>query len=609
MLRKEWHDLFRQSLFFIAGVSIFPALLILFRITSDLSYPEVFFPVCQFSLFFWAFFLGASFLASERYQGGMIYLLSLPYSRLRLLQLKLLPRLTAVLAFFLLYYIFLLAWGKDFDALSMFAFAVIYFALFFIALSLSACSENFLVLFFMSMFSLVAFLGINLLVIQAALKLRGYSLYELATVGFIDGGLDVFLIRFIPLVAAFLILPVLLSFVLTFRRLDVRPAWGYNKRFFRYLGPLFILGLTASVVCAYSGLNVGYRTFHLTRDHKLIESHIYSDLRIYDGTGVRKIEKYGFSFGGFIEINGTLYDENDDRIVRIDLSDYSYKVLYRCLPGREIHHRVKHHENRLIFLTRKRNYTAKQLEILDVDSGDVDIIPLAPEILSRSSNEEIFAAGEVRGRRFWLMLVGIRSLESRVVRIWEDGKIEQVAESLKRPCYVNGTLMTYTADYILIYRDMDGRFEVAQSIPNPSGYSFGTSFSHKQDLNNVLIRELYGLKSVQQEETGRNFLIARFDLESLTIHEIEELRNWPRFIGNDAHLYFEEENDSGRPMLKVYRLQGGELDHLRSFPGVLRGDYNHRVDVFPGGLVIVQGKNVNVYAFPDLRELEFKKLR
>jgi hypothetical protein len=71
MLRKEWHDLFRQSLFFIAGVSMLPALLILFRIIPDLSYPEVFFPVCQFSLFFWAFFLGASFLASERYQGGL----------------------------------------------------------------------------------------------------------------------------------------------------------------------------------------------------------------------------------------------------------------------------------------------------------------------------------------------------------------------------------------------------------------------------------------------------------------------------------------------------------------------------------------------------------
>ena len=45
----------------------------------------------------------------------------------------------------------------------------------------------------------------NLLVIQAALKLRGYSLYEMAMADFIGGDPDVFLIRFIPFVAVFLI--------------------------------------------------------------------------------------------------------------------------------------------------------------------------------------------------------------------------------------------------------------------------------------------------------------------------------------------------------------------------------------------------------------------
>ena len=130
MLRKEWHDLFRQSLFFIAVAIIFPAFLILFRILSDMTFLEAFFPICQFWLFFWAFFQGASVLASERHQGGMIYLLSLPYSRLRLLQLKLLPRFTSVLALFFLYYILHLTWGRDFVALPIFAFAVIYFAIF-----------------------------------------------------------------------------------------------------------------------------------------------------------------------------------------------------------------------------------------------------------------------------------------------------------------------------------------------------------------------------------------------------------------------------------------------------------------------------------------------
>ncbi len=609
MLRKEWHDLFRQSLFFIAGATMLPALLILFRIIPDLSYPQLFFPACQFLLFFWAFFLGASFLASERHQGGMTYLLTLPLSRLRLFQIKLLPRLTAVLAFFLLFYIIQLTWGEDLIALPLFAFAVIYFALFFVSLSLSASSENFLVLFFLSMFSLMAFLGINLLVVQAALKLRGYSLYELATADIISGDLDSYMIRFIPFVAAFLLLPALLSFVLTFRRLDVRPTRGFNKRFFRYLGPLFILALIVSVLSAYSGLNIGYRTFHLTRDHKLIESHVFSDLRIHDGTGVKKIENYGLSYADYIEINGMLYDECDDRIVRIDLFDFSSEVIYRCIPGRAIHTWLRHCDNSLIFLTRKHNYTAKQLEILNVDSGALAVIPLAPENSYLSSSHEIFVAGEVQGSRYWLMQVGRGSKGSRVVRIWEDGRTELIAESLKRPCYVNGMLLTYTADEILLSKEKEGRFETVQRIPNPSDYSFGTSFLYRQNLNNAFISELYGQKSAQQEETGRAFLFAKLDLESFTIQELDQLQNWPRFVGNGAHLCFEEEIDSGRPVLKVYRLQQGHLEHLRSFPGVSREDFEHRVDVFRGGLVIVQGKKVNVYAFPDLHELEFKKLR
>jgi len=561
-------------------------------------------------MFFWAFFLGASFLASERHQGGMTYLLSLPYPRLRLFQIKLLPRLTAVLAFFLLFYIVQLAWGEDLIALPMFLFAGIYFALFFVSLSLSACSENFLVLFFLSLFSMTAFLGINLLVIQAALKLRGYSLYEFAAADFIDGDLNVFLIWFIPFVAIPLILPALLSFVLSFRRLDVRPTWGFNKRFVRYLGPLFILGLIVAVVSAYSGLHMGYRTFYLTRDHRLIESHYLSDLRIHDGTGVRKLENYGHSISDFIEIDGKMYDESNDRIVRIDLSGCSYEVIYRCSPGRRFHHSLKHQGKSLIFFTRKLDYTGKRLEILDTVSGKVDVIPLAQDIVSKYFNVEIFTADESHGRRFWLIGVG-RYQGTRVVRIWEDGRAEQIAESGKRPCYVNGALLTYAADKILLSREKEGRFEVAHRIANPGGYLFGSNLLYRQDLNNDPISELYGSKNVEKAGKGRNFLIARFDLESLTIQEIGELHSWPHFAGNDTHIYFEEGIDSGRQVLNVFRLWEGEPDLLRSFPGAKRvgEDFDHRVDLFPGGLVIVRGKKVNAYAFPDLHELEFKKLR
>jgi hypothetical protein len=614
MRRKEWLDLLRQSLFFVVVVSLQPVFLILFRITPNASYLDVFFPVCQFSLFFLAVFLGASFLASERYQGAMTYMLTLPLSRLRLLRIKLMPRLVAALGFFLLFNLLLLAWGKDSTVLPLFAFPLVYFSLFFISLSLSACSENFLVLFFLSLFSLMVFLGMNILVVQAALKFRGYSLPDLVPVDFFVGDADMFLLRFIPFVAGFLILPAVLSFILSFRRLDVRPTRGFNKRFFRYLAPLMFLGLIGSMVSAYSGLHIRYRTYHLTRDHKLIESHFYSDVKVYDEKGMRKIENFRDYCWDCFEINGEVYglrEYGTDQIVRIDPSEYTQEIVYRCNPGWKFHHRIMHQGRSLIFLTRKHDYTAKQLEILKVDSGDLAVIPLTPEILSPVSNEEIIAADEAGGRRFWLMLVRRNYQGLKIVRIWEDGETEQIAESTKRPCYVNGMLMTYTEDEILLSREKDGLFAAVHRIPNPSGFGFGAYYSHKQDLNNVLISELYGLKRVPQEETGGSRLFARLDLECLVIQEIGRFRGRPHFIGNDTHLYFDEEIESGRPVFKAYRLRRGELEHLRSFPGVRRveEDFERRVDVLTQGLVIVQGTKVDVFAFPDLRELEFKKLR
>ena len=101
MLKKEISEVLKHSIIFILVALLLPAILLLTTIISDQSYFDVFFPLFQFGLFSWALFMGTSLFSGERRQRGVEYLLSLPYSRLQLIGIKILPRLCAVIVFYL----------------------------------------------------------------------------------------------------------------------------------------------------------------------------------------------------------------------------------------------------------------------------------------------------------------------------------------------------------------------------------------------------------------------------------------------------------------------------------------------------------------------------
>ncbi len=267
MLKKEWNEIIVQS-FISAGLAcLLPGLLILTKLIPGLTYAELFFPTLQFGMFFWAFFLGSSFLSSDRMQRGVVYLLSLPYSRLRLFILKALPRFSVLLLFYGLYIVLVSLWGKDLTAISLFSFSLIYFVLFIISLSVSTCSDNFLVLFFTTVFGLVAFWGLQLLLIRAGLWLKGYTFYKFDIRSFFNGDLDGFLVHLIPGTAVLLLVPVLIAFVWAFTKFDARPVSVFNKRYLARLAGIFVLGVAAALLYAYQTTDIGGTTSYLTRDH------------------------------------------------------------------------------------------------------------------------------------------------------------------------------------------------------------------------------------------------------------------------------------------------------------------------------------------------------
>ena len=265
MLKKEWNEIIVLSLISTGIACLFPGLLILIRALPGLTYAEAFFPMFQFCMFFWAFFLGASFLSSDRRQRGVVYLLSLPYSRLRLFILKALPRFFVLLLLYGLFIMSVSLWGKDLTAISLISFSLIYF-----------------VLFFATLFGLVAFWGLQLLFILAGLWIKGYTFYEFDIRTFFSGELDGFLVHLIPGTAVLLLVPLLIAFVWAFNKFDARPVSVFNKRYLVRLAGIFVLGTAAALLYAHQTTDIEDTTYTLTRDHKVIQIRNYSLYEIGD---------------------------------------------------------------------------------------------------------------------------------------------------------------------------------------------------------------------------------------------------------------------------------------------------------------------------------------
>jgi len=117
--------------------------------------------------------------------------------------------------------------------------------------------------------------------------------------------------------------------------------------------------------------------------------------------------------------------------------------------------------------------------------------------------------------------------------------------------------------------EKEGRFETIRKIPNNKGFQFGVGYLRK-NLNNV------PLKAVLQ------------------------------FFYPDK--YYLVETDHVPSEVKVYEFKEGKIKLLRTFSGYDTTEIRNRFRLCKGGVVIREGKKVRVYAFPDLKEIKFKKL-
>ena len=598
MLKKEFNDILKLALFFIIGILLLPVFLMSTRIIANQSYFSVFFPAFQFGLFFWALLMGASLFSIDRGQRGIEYLLSLPYSRLKLLVLKILPRLISVLAFYIVFVILYRSVGENLAAISSVSFSAIYISLFLIAISLSAISDNFVVLSVVSLFSLCVFFGLLFLGSWFVVLTKKIPYYSLNINDFFSGGWDSDLTGFTLLAALILLSSFLMSFILSFKKFDVRPAKIFNRRFFKLFTPIFIFCFIFSVLFSYQGIDIGYKSYYLTQNHKLIESTYYSDFKIHDGEKTHKIKG---EFGPIwfpLEEDEYLYYLFDRKIFKLNTLNYGCDVLYEAPPEKEISYQFWKYDQTITFIERekpKRQFTGIQLVLMDIPSRKLTRIPIDHALLKKSHQPVIFGTDKIEGRRFWLIWTE-RNEDNQILKLWEDGGIENIGKSQRSPLYINNMLITYTEKEMIFSKEKAGSYETFHKITNRERFHFGLGyFSLPSSLNNIPLKEIYGWKK------GPEY--ARLNLATLEIDEIHVLKGHLYcFYPGD---YYFTEIDKDNVTTKIYEFKEGKLKLLKSFPDLDPTRAENRLSLFKGGIIVERGKRIKAYVFPELIELKF----
>jgi hypothetical protein len=623
MLKKEVKEVIKQSLVFIVTAAVMPIPVLLGSklFGSTLSYGELFFFVFQVGLLIFSVFMGTSLFSRDMGDGGMEYLLTLPYSRLHLLGLKLVPRFLAVTAAFVLYVVLLLITGMSPDTMEtmpLLSTGSVFFlciSLFIIGVPFSITRGSIVVSGLATMFALIVYLGIIHLFFPTALLLKGREVYYIYSL-------------FQPLwnmpgylwfSAVMLLLGSLMAFIYGFKRFNLGPARGVIKRYLKVFIPIFIIIVVVSTVWAVWQIRTPRKSYYLTGNHQLVESGDRS-VKIYDNTGVREIDMDGFYWPYFgIEKDHYIYTIHHSRygskVLRLDLRDPGYQVeeVYNVRGNASIHYRgLWMYKDAIAFFERRREDYQRiyYLVVVQPDTGTfkktqvhghsrVDIYP------------GVIGAGEMEGKRFWLVYFGPYKGWD-VVRIWEDGQPDKLSITDIRPVYMKGILITGNARSIIFSRVTLEGLEEIKRLPGEKGLVLHKGV--KRNLDHYPEKEIYA--SVRGDQYLQWKKILRLDLETLELEEIK-----PAGENRSGSLHYSHPNTwyyitrdfditYARTILKkLYRLKKGKPGLIKEFEPVILHWPKDYFRIFNTGMVLRREGKTKVYRLPGLEEIEFKKLK
>lgn len=627
MIKKEWLEVCKQSLYFVLVTAGMVLLIVLLNLLQGRFFEgETIIVILGFWLLMFSLFLGLSPFALDSKQQGMEYLLTLPFSRRRLLFIKLLPRLAAAVLFYGVFFLLYRLMGNDAFGSYFEFFSLAYFALFFISFSFSSINENFIVQSIWAGLALCCYLTLCSLILTVGFAWNtNFSLGSVWRFGHF-GNLIYDSSSWITAIAVFLLLlaPFVVSYFLAFKKFDLRPARAFNRRHLLFFVPLLLLALAAAlgVSCLGQKNSVfeNWSQYYLTANRRLLKIGWLGKLSIHDATSWRKLETAkDFQWDSLvIERKDALILLGDDMkkdtlaVTRFDLSDFSRKILYK-IPYHYLasssYYAFKQFGQDLVFLQRSRAEADRtgmkstlplksdhlDLVVLDLDSGRSKTLSFQNPLFKKYYQPNLFASDEINGQRFWL----IGGQGQSVIRIWEGGMVEDLGLSKKMPAYFGHLLFSSSDKSLVIRRLLAGGSEIVREIAG--------EFHALGGFHNALaawdVAEIYA-KSGKQ--------IVRIDLKTFAITTIGPENGYLLFVAPGDFYYVESRSGtsvSSKPAekwRKVYRLKDGKMIFLKQFD--FRGPGLGNVEVEEHGIIFHDIDTTRVFAFPDLRELKFKNL-
>lgn len=607
MFRKELADVGRQTLFFLAAVLALPAVLGLLKVVRG-PYLESFLPALQGGLLFWALFLGASLFGRERRERALEYALTLPYSRPALLVRLAGARAVVLAALCVLLWILEARWGGSFSAFEPDAWFPVYAALFVISASLSPLIENFIALCLISLGTWYVFFFAAQALAFVVIRAKGLYIPWMAARAFAPAILETFSVGTEMLQLLLPVVPFGLALILAFRKFDIRPSRSFIKRYIKVLAASLLACIAAGFALAYLVTpSAYYRQTLLTADHKIIEFQPFRTL-IRHPHGTIQVKAAHLSGWRVREEDTFLYlRDGQNNLVRLNTANGMIKTIHKA--GRDESGLIDQwvYAGKLAFFSSSFNPISARLSLVILDlraspDSRPRFIPCLHEFFEsgRRWNDAPILAGAGRrdGRDFWL--VNFRAPAKRPVRLWDDGRVEDLFPGDGSPgryfFYLNGLLIRAGRSGLRIYRDGVQGFELFKSLSESFSF-FPPGDDWVGDESSPRTAAIFG---------KRGDLIAKLDLATLEIMDVAPLKT-PR--GALVYAFFPDrfclqEWDEAAASVRVSSLDDKGVTFLREFKDPSLRDRGYFLDVQREGVVLTRPHKIKAYAFPDLRELK-----
>ena len=616
MLKREFKEVFKQTLILIVSVFflIYPIHLIasIFNKTTFV-FSEYFLVFYQLFVFFFSFFLGISLFSKEIRNDGFEYLLTLPFSRTKLLLYKIIPRIIALIFLYLIYLVLLITSNSDPFLIAPVSFHAIYFSLFFVSTSLSVLRGNFvgnsiftglLFIFFLFATNLSAWLVIREYFGPGeSFKLQIFTVKDT----FPFNPFSIILLGFLISV------PFIISLFHGFKIYDIRKSGKYLKRFITLLVPLVLVGMIFSYFILRVSAEKPWEHYYIT-EKGVILKYNYSGTFVVSNAGNRKLPDFYPNRRDLYETDKAAYssvwqwkNNPSGNIEKFDPAFETSENIYSPPEKKFLARSLYGYKDTLIFLESSgKKYSwdrSSENHIVYLDTG-TDVIKKY-EFPYEKLNLVGVAANGIQ--KLWVGY-SIENMGVTVYTINGTGSIKKILRSSGKPLFVNNVLITFKKGDPIF-----GRFE-------DTGYKFVKRFSindklrfpfylNTADLNSKSLKYLYAkihkVRNYELKYVEDPIEFISIDLNTFRLERFsnENIYRGSLFYMSDGETIFTEYVNNLKMEIKgIFKLKGQRMVLLKAIEEpekLARSEFGF----LGNGFMTSKDNYMKFYTYPDLKEI------